>query len=386
MTTEANQQNGGAEAEVLTAGGTQTEQASVEVAQEPAKTEIVEPGATAATSQAPTTVSQPADPAKGANVFQNPGQAPAGVPATAIAPAPAVATAPAGGGTTQEVMDIDFDTEVKLNTLDKVPKYKNGEARRQAFVLFNPQTGAPMIKMSQYFYDNALQKSWLAPKNENMLKQCIAKYGDPKIKFGTIIVQYDTDQYGNVLMQAPSELNPYGWTFQLKAFVFSTDKFPILKTLHQQWNLASRDIMVQCQEETFQKLTFMPCQESYILSDKALVERIQKEAMELYEKRLVKMMGRPATDQEILSYLGMGPAPAMGGVGGNPGMASPFANPGMVSAGHAPVGVNPAAAMSGTVGMGGPATGEFADVAKPAPAATPGTAAPPPGAGNQSGQ
>lgn len=246
-------------------------------------------------------------------------------------PAPPMITQPEG------VMNLTFDDDIKINTLDKLPKLKKEETSRIGFILFD-SNNSPLIKMSYYFYDDVSRKLFLAPKNKDTLAMVVNKIGEPKIRFGTPVIRYQTDQYGNL---------PAQWSYSIHAFIFSTDKFPILKALHKEWGLQAHDILMTCTEAEYQKVAMNVARESLwrTLPAKYLND-IHQKATEAYEKHINRMMGRPMPDNDILALLGMA-GPQTGP--GTSGVVNPF--PTKAEA--------PLTQMAGQVGTGSPQTAEF---------------------------
>jgi len=236
------------------------------------------------------------------------------------------------------VMNLTFDDDIKINTLDKLPKLKKEETSRIGFLLFDANN-SPLIKMSYYFYDDVARKLFLAPKDKNLLAKVVSKLGEPKIRFGTPVIRYQTDQYGNL---------PEQWSYSIHAFIFSTDKFPILKALHKEWGLQGHDILMTCTEPEFQKLAMNVARESlWRTLPQEYLEDIHTKATEAYEKHINRMMGRPMKDEEILALLGLAGPPA---AAAGQGVVNPF------PAGNAN---QPAERMAGQVGTGTPANAEF---------------------------
>lgn len=250
----------------------------------------------------------------------------------------APATIPASNSGVDE---ISFDSDIKIHNLERFPKLKAGEITRIAFLLFDQNT-APRLKMSNYFYDKQANATFLKPKDMNVLAAAVARYGEPKIKFGTIILRYDTDQYGNLL--------PSGG-FNLYAYTFSTDKFPQYKQLHKEWGLAQHDLILTCTEANFQKIQITVARDSlWQAAPEQLRTEIMSRASVLYDKFLNNYMGAHKTDQEIMQLINGAPAQSAGGpvfnpfvqqqqpvVGGNPMVAAVSAQAG-VGAGAATFG------------------------------------------------
>ena len=191
---------------------------------------------------------------------------------------------------------FSLDADIKINELKKLPALSLNEGKRIFLAVINPN-GHPDMAMSNYFYDPVTKAQFNVPQNPKLAKDCEAKFGASKIKFGTIIGVYPTDNYGNPLQ---------GWhpsQIQLYAFVFSTDKFPILKQLDGEWGLASHDLQVTCEEATFQKWRIVACQQALYLSDEASAKEIQEKARKAFGE-IKRFLPKTLSEQEIMVKLG----------------------------------------------------------------------------------
>jgi hypothetical protein len=188
--------------------------------------------------------------------------------------------------------EISLEDNIDLGNLEKFPKLAKDETARIAFCCFDGK-GAPRIRMAQVFYIESLKKSFVAPENPQLLAECVKLLGEPKIRFGTVIAKYQTDKAGNVLSPDLEHL----------AFVFGTDKFPILKSLHKEWSLSTRDITLQCTEADFQKISFLPCNESLMGANPEFKAAAIAKANDLFEKHLEKRICRKLPDNEIVVIL-----------------------------------------------------------------------------------
>ena len=117
------------------------------------------------------------------------------------------------------------------------------------------------------------------------------------MKFGTIVGVYPTDDYGNIVPNMhPSQI-------QLYAFIFSTDKYPVLKKLNQDWGLADHDIACTCKEPKFQKWDITPCPEAIYRKDPAFAQQILEKANEAFNN-IKKFLPRAIPETDIRVKLG----------------------------------------------------------------------------------
>jgi len=235
------------------------------------------------------------------------------------------------------VMDVTLDDDIKLNELDKYPKMKKDDVDRMALILFS-STGSPMIKMSHYFYDDVSKTLFLAPKNKQLLEGCVNSFGDPKIRFATPVIRYNTDQFGTLS-------DPLG--YKIYAFVFSSDKFPTLKTLHREWGLQNHDILITCKGADYQKMDMQPAKEVIFRQNAEFSQQVTDAAELAYTKHLNRYMGRAIPDAEVAKILQAGQL-----MGSTPNPDNPFVN-------SQPAGASPAEKIAPAVGAQGTTGGGF---------------------------
>ena len=218
--------------------------------------------------------------------------------------------------------------------------------------------------MGSVFYHKLGETSFMAPKNKELYAKVIETLGEPSQKFGGIVIRYNTDKAGNLYQD---------WTFDLFAFVFSTDKFPILKQLHKEWGLMDHDIILTCSDGQYQKMAITLARECLWRSlPQEKIDAVIDKAQTLHEKQLAKQLGKTMSDQEIMVSLGLIKAPETIGAGG--GVYNPFGNAGQQMlpgqnnfAGQTIPGqnqANPAVNLAAQVGNGLPQNSQFNNLVK----------------------
>ena len=271
------------------------------------------------------------------------------------------------------ILDISFDSDVKINKLERLPKMNKDEVARIAFILFDANN-APIIKLAHSFFHKPTGTSFLAPTNKDVLAKTAKAIGEPGKKFGTVVLKYSTDQFGNIL-------NYDNLGFDLFAFIFSTDKFPVLRQMHREWGLVEHDVLLACSDLQFQKMAMQPTRESlWRMLPQEKQDTIVTRAKELYDTQLKKQFGKSMSDQEVLVTIGAIQAPMMSQPGMNGGAYNPFGNgmtnnPNMMSQNRQTPFQNgsnsgmmnqggPAVNLAGQVGTGIPQSGEFSNLIK----------------------
>jgi len=196
----------------------------------------------------------------------------------------------------QVMEEVSFDDDVKIVQLPKFSKMKTGETRRICFVHFTV-TGAPLLKKSSQFTDQIAKTSFKPPEgatkqSQDLMEACVNKYGNPKQRFGTIVLSYQTDMHGTII----------GPGFELQALLFGNDKWPLFQQIHREWGLSKVDILMHCTDETFQKVMVQPCRENTLNGANVPAEfrqKIYEDAALLYKNYLDAFMPKVKTEQEI---------------------------------------------------------------------------------------
>lgn len=119
-----------------------------------------------------------------------------------------------------------------------------------------------------------------------------------------LIVQYDTKPDGTLA-------KPFG--YKVLVWRFSDDKYEQLRNINTEWPLTDHDLMVACSDEKYQRITFNICKQSVLRS-----ETFQKEfgdslraTVEAMRPKMVRLLGKRLTAQELLEKLGKAQAPAV---------------------------------------------------------------------------
>lgn len=197
---------------------------------------------------------------------------------------------------TSSVEVFSLDADIKINELKKLPGLSLNETKRMFLAVINQQN-QPDMAIANYFYDPVSRVSFTVPANPKLAKDCIDKFGTAKIKFGTIVGVYPTDNYGNPIPGfTPQQI-------QLYAFVFSTDKYPILKQLNAEWGLATHDLICNCEDATFQKWRIIAGKEALYMSDEASAREIRDRARAAFGE-IRKFLPKTLSEQEIMIKLG----------------------------------------------------------------------------------
>ena len=125
------------------------------------------------------------------------------------------------------ISEVGFDDEVRIVALERVKPLKKDEVARFAFPLFNTRADGslqPRIKYGLEFSEylgpsDPANVRFIAPlDNEQLMKACTNRYGEPRSRFACIVLHYDTDAYGTLTQTS-------GDGYCLKVLTFGADKW-----------------------------------------------------------------------------------------------------------------------------------------------------------------
>jgi len=196
------------------------------------------------------------------------------------------------------IEEIGFDDESVEVFEPEFYKGRKGYKDRVAFPLIrkgNDGQLVPFTLKARTHYKDGFGTFLCRSTAENK-EICCKTLGDSKLRFGTIIVQYATEKSG-----APKKPLSY----ELKFWYFSDKKFDKLRSLHREFSLAERDIMISCDNEDYQHLDFTPCKDCIF----RLKEELQKKIVDQAEKMkddLKKRTAKSRSVEELREELGLG--------------------------------------------------------------------------------
>jgi hypothetical protein len=206
-------------------------------------------------------------------------------------------------------IDVTLDCDLKLNTIEKFPNLAKDEIARISLIAFDDKD-SPLLKYSQYFWVeiNDNNKFYAAaPDNKELLAKIIRQYGEPKVRFATVVVRYVTDKNGIIIKNADGSCN-----FNYYVWLIGTDKWDALKSMHSEWNLFGRDIIVKLDGKSdikFQNVILQPAQDC-AWKNHPEASAIKEQGRALYETSIMKFLAKKFTDEELSIKLGWGEAPA----------------------------------------------------------------------------
>lgn len=196
------------------------------------------------------------------------------------------------------IEEIGFDDESVEVIEAQFYKGKKGSKDRIAFPLVvkgKENILVPYTLKARVHYKDDFG-TFLCRSTPESKEICCKTLGDPSLRFGTIIVQYYTERDGK-----PKK--PFG--YDLKLWYFSDKRFDKLRSLNREFPLAERDILVDCDNEDYQHLTFTPCKESIMLIKEELKTAILAQA-EKMKNDLKKRLAKSRTVEELKEELGAG--------------------------------------------------------------------------------
>lgn len=168
-------------------------------------------------------------------------------------------------------------------------KGKKGEVHRGAIVFTDPK--AMFVGAKIHF-----KEKFFLCKNSI----CCEKLGSPKWRVGMVLVKYNTDKLGQP--KTPFSYDLYPW-------LFSETTFVKLKTLNNEFPLATHDIKISCSNEEYQHLDITPCQESIWQLKDELKNKVLADAKPIWDY-IKKGLGSNLSIEDIKDLLSMSSGPA----------------------------------------------------------------------------
>lgn len=133
---------------------------------------------------------------------------------------------------------------------------------------------------------------------------CCDKLEAPRKRFACLVIHYNTLPNGGLV-------KPF--SYQLKLWRFSDDRYIVLRELNKEFPLAQHDIKITCTDDTFQKMTIQACRDRVVNTDafKKAYGGDMDAWVNASKTKLDKQVGKTFTATELLEKLGMAQAPAI---------------------------------------------------------------------------
>jgi len=183
------------------------------------------------------------------------------------------------------------DDKVEIITYER---YK-GRAKHTDRVAFLSTT---LVRAKTHFYEGEDGKKvsfWClsTPKKRAI---CCEHLGDSAQRFGLVLFLYVTDATGELA-------NPAKVQGRLLYWVISDAKYSELSTLHKQFPLLSDsdkqvDLLINCSEEKFQKMSFTPCTNAHWRKTDKTVQLLRQKETAASEK-MRSVLGKRLTELEL---------------------------------------------------------------------------------------
>ena len=195
------------------------------------------------------------------------------------------------------IEEIGFDDESVEVYEAEFYKGQKGHTHRIAFPLLGSgKDGQPVpftLKARVHYKDGF--GTFLCRSSGESKEVCCRTLGDPGLRFGTIILQYATEKNG-------TPKKPF--SYDIKLWYFSDKKFDKLRSLHREFSLAERDVLVSCDNDDYQHLNFTPCKDSIMRAKDEFAQKIIDQA-EKMKPDLKKRLAKSRSVEEIREELGL---------------------------------------------------------------------------------
>jgi len=190
------------------------------------------------------------------------------------------------------------DKRIETAQFDRY-KGRKGVTDRIAIISSN------LVRVWTYFYEGRGQKQMFrAPTSPEMLALTRDVIGEPDQRFGLVLFHYLTDENGEMI----DDVRCRG---KIKLWRISESRYEELSNLHRQFPLLDNgfgepqsDLVIQCTEEQFQRMTFTPTPTAHWKTKEGWYKKL-KEREKAAQDKLAMAMGRKLDDEEIKTLLGV---------------------------------------------------------------------------------
>ena len=187
----------------------------------------------------------------------------------------------------ENVEVFGFENEDIKGSLYEKYKGKKGEIHRGGIVYSDPKA---MFAGSKIHFK---EKYFLCKKGK-----CCEILGPSKWRVGAVLVKYSTDKQGN-----PKK--PFG--YEVLPWIFSEQTYVKLKNINSEFPLASHDIKISCENEDYQNLSIIACNES-IWTREEIKNAILEQAKPIWEY-VKRGLASDLTVEEVNDLLGLATTP-----------------------------------------------------------------------------
>lgn len=210
---------------------------------------------------------------------------------------------------TQEEGTVTFgDKTVELSTFER---YKGRKGQKDCITII----AGSLLRAHQHWHN---QKGFRCLSTLENRAECCKQLGEPEQKFGIVLFQYTVDQEGNYV-------DPTKCQGKVRLWVISETRYEELTNLHRRWPLLDggfgtkqHDILVNCTEEGYQKMTFTPTPEAHWKTKQNWYDALKAKEIKAREK-LKLALGRSLTELEVMELLGTSESKSQTGSTNNAG-------------------------------------------------------------------
>lgn len=173
--------------------------------------------------------------------------------------------------------------EIRGNSFEKY-KGKKGETHRIGIIYADPK--AMFVGAKTHFKE----RYFICKKGK-----CCEVCGPSKWRVGAVVIKYATDKQG-------TPKKPFG--FELFPWVFGEQTYGKLKGVNGEFALATHDLKITCDNDEYQHINPMACQESIWTNNEQFKAQILAQAKPMWDN-LKKTIAGDLNVEEINDLLGL---------------------------------------------------------------------------------
>ena len=159
-----------------------------------------------------------------------------------------------GGVSSFGATEVTFKDVIQSQKLKRFPSMNEAEKALIAFIAIDDQ-GNPRARNTQIHWlsvkngdaQNIMIQAPDPKKNPKLAKACVQAFGEPKIRFATLIFRYATDPNGRFLSKKVEG--------QIYSYAFGIDKWELFQQMHLSWGLGTKDVVLVCTGKEYQKIS-----------------------------------------------------------------------------------------------------------------------------------
>lgn len=201
----------------------------------------------------------------------------------------------------QKSHQVAWDDE-SLNLSDLVFFKGEKDRKKRIFIMSPNPTAVRVHYKDEYFLCLSKYALKKGKQCREELGKCCELLGEPKVRFGTVVVVYDTTKEGTA--RGLYKKNPEEMEYELMIWTFGPKVFQNLKNKHVEWDITTRDLLISCTNEQYQNIEIDVMKTSWVKGIKELGEKIKRDYDLFRHKDPLPYLGKVMSRSDIVLLVG----------------------------------------------------------------------------------